>query len=353
MHLLLNQWNICLAAAHSAGCGYTISSLQKPLQRITQQLGGNDLYQDRLDGCTQLLENLSKRFSAKNFESGFVDALLQTQQLIGELDFAAIAKIKSVHLKPVQTLQQQKKSKTSEPDYQLDGYEVFFEVKTLARVFPENNHNQLIQQATKAHQDIESHLRQGNKFATSILVDQPYQSKLQEKGNIRGVIETLSLKIKNNLKPDQFKRGETYLVVNLLDLPIFSNGPEQIRPVFWSDHDGIYPSTGALWMTAFSKCGNLLFSPPEFAGKPGIEGSTDFFGVLQKNPYVKGIIWLTHHLDETVMPMLTIRTEDNELLRLSDEAKWNQLNNIVGDYWNDDVDTNGFNLMPIQKHKNF
>lgn len=345
MQTLLNQWNFCLAAAQSTGCAYSINNLHKPVQRIAEQLGADNQYQDRLNHCAQLFKDLGEGFAASNFGKAFVDVLLATQQLIGELDFAAIARTKNVCLQPVQTLQQQKKSRTSAPDYKIDGCELFFEVKTLARVFPENNHTGFIEQATKAHANIKNHLRQGNKFAISILEDQPYQSKLREKGSMRGVVEALSLKINSNLKPEQFSRGDTYLVVNLLDLPVFSNGPEQIRPVFWTDHDGIYPSTGALWMVAFAQPGNLLFFPPEFAGRPGIEGSIDFFGILQEKTYVKGIIWVTHHLNGVVTPMLTIRSADNELLRMSEDEKWNQLRNFFDDHWNDDVDTNGFNLV--------
>lgn len=328
----------CLASAGRVNCDFVLSSLRNAVKKIDGNLSGLSIYQDRIDKIKKDLRELSKIFECKRFDNKFVDKLLAVQQSVGELEFAAICVERKLDIVPFQSLRSESTSKVSAPDFMLRDKSAYFEVKTLARVNPSDSYKDLITQCENAAHSIKKQLESGTHVATCIIESRPYGEKLKSKGLVRGVIETISLKLCSNIKEEQFSHGETFLVCNLLELLVAGNDKE-ILPVYF-DKQG-WPKTGVLWSVGFANKGNLIFSPCEFEGLAGIEGSIDFEGVLHAKPYIKGIIWVVKFGSDLSTSML-LRQKDAESYRMEKEGYWQETQKIIGDNWNDEVDTNGW-----------
>lgn len=331
----------CLASARRSNCDIMLSSLSNVVQKIDDNLSGLPLYQDRLDKVKRYLRELSGTFELKCFDNKFVNKLLALQQSVGELEFAAACVGCGLDVVPCQSLRSESSNKTSAPDFKLADDSAYFEVKTLARVQPGDNFKDLLAQCERAANSIKNQLEAGVCVATSIVESRPYGEKLQTKGSVRGVIETISLKLCSNIKEDQFQHGETFLVCNLLDL-LVADTDREILPVYF-DAQG-WPKTGELWSVGFANKGNLIFAPCEFEGLAGIEGVIDFDGILQTKPYVKGIIWMINTLGKELPPSMLLRQEDAESYRMENKNHWREIQKLVGNNWNDEVDTNGWQL---------
>lgn len=341
----------CLKSARNKRESFFIDPLKKPVERINDNLADNPLFKDRIEECNKLLHKLSLAFQAGFSVEQHVELLMQTSQKIGELDFAAVAISKGLNIRPVQSLKEEQRSTEQAPDFQTADGSVFFEVKTLGIVNPKENYADAFLQNRQLNKSLDEQLGKGSRFASAIMTFSPYGEKPYKKGVIRGVIETIGLKLKSNIKPKQYANGNTFLVCNLYSLPLYSDARPELCPVYIDASAGEVVS-GVLWMVAFAKPGNLIFTSPEFAGKPAIEGAVDFCGILQEFCFIKGIIWLSDRLDpkESIQTLLSIREQDNELIRFDEVGMGAILRILCDSSWNDEVGTNSFQLIITKEH---
>jgi hypothetical protein len=95
---------------------------------------------------------------------------------------------------------------------------------------------------------------------------------------------------------------------------------------------------------AFGEIDYLVHGVPEFEGKPGVEGKLEKQGILNESGYIQGLLVLNQLFDR--------EANLSALLRSSDQVDWEDqalpihslLHRLVGDLWNDDLDSNGFRL---------
>ncbi|MEA3642713.1 MAG: hypothetical protein VBE63_22630 [Lamprobacter sp.] len=335
-------------AASRQGCQVLLRALTEPVRRIGAsacQLGALGL-DDRLNDVTQHIEALRLSVEQQLFDGRFAEHLIALGRRCGELEFATVACECGVELHPLQSLREESRSRQKAPDFVHDNDPcLYFEVKTLARVHANQNVRALLAEAQAEQDNVRRQLAGGSKVATSLIVDQPYADKPYTKGAIGGLIETLILKTCSNYKPGQFSHGPTVLVLNLFDLPLYTTAPEQLRPVFWSPDPPVPgPMSGALWMSAFGAPGNLLFMPPEYAGQPAVEGAMRLHGVLQTHADVRGLIVLAHALSGPAQVMGLLLRSQRDTFMQDEGQSWETLSRLFGQYWNDEQDSNGWQL---------
>lgn len=295
----------CLAAANAARENFFIRPLINPIERINKTLVNNQYFDDRIEECNELLQKLSCAYQSGFNADKHSDLLMQVNQNIGELDFAAVAIGKGLDIRPVQSLKDEKRSTEQAPDFQTADGSVFFEVKTLAIVNPKENYEDFFRQNRQLNKSLDDQIKQGSKYAFGTMSYSPFGEKLYKKGITKGVIETISLKLSSNIKPKQFGKGHTFLVCNLYDLSLYGDARLELCPAYVDQRTGEIFS-GVLWMTAFARPGNLIFTSPEFLGKPVIDGEVSFCGILQKNCFVKGIVWLSSILEQEAVPQILL-----------------------------------------------
>jgi hypothetical protein len=263
-------------------------------------------------------------------------------QILGEAHFYLLCKNKGVSLTRI------KEGVTKTPDFKFEQYNMYFEVKTLSVVSGHLGIKESLEDSMDAQIEIERQLKQGNRIATGVSVTQPYGKKPYQKGKgtVTAVIETLIEKIKQNIKLGQFQDGKTFLVINLSIIPPFRTKNYVLRPAYHDDYMFSKAVSGELWMMAFGREGAPILGIPEFEGKPGVESTMTKLGILSNPEYedIAGILLMIHpwNEDSSVWGLYTydkfISWVDNE----PDIAK--TLSSITGNNWNDDRDTNGWQL---------
>jgi hypothetical protein len=263
---------------------------------------------------------LEKRVGKVNFalDPGATNEFLQ---LLGEAHFYSMALQRGVQLERVAEAEE------SRPDFKYteNGLELFFEVKTLSVVDGELGIRAALKSSFEARLSIEHQLRIGRPVATAVSTIQPFAGRPYAHGMVRGVIGTLIEKARQNVKKGQFELGRTFLVLNLSLL-------------------GLTNVAKNLWTTAFGEIDYLVHGVPEFEGRPGVEGKLEKQGILNESKYIQGLLLLNQLFDRDAML--------SALLRSSEQADWEDqglpinslLSMLVGNLWNNDLDSNGFRL---------
>jgi hypothetical protein len=226
------------------------------------------------------------------------------------------------------------------PDFKLtiQGQDVYFEVKTLSVVGGDAGILEALEASLTAKLSLEEQQRAGVRISSAVSVVQPFGKAPYVKGLVKGPIEVLIDKFRQNLKKDQFGSGPTFLVLNLSLFP-FSNILRNLRPTFWTDNPFPMPVTGRSWMLAFGRQGYLVHGIAEFEGKPAIDGTLDKEGILTEYPFIHGLIILNTPWRTKNHMCVLMREAD-----ATDEPWGSLIRQLAGDAWNDDKDANGFAL---------
>lgn len=263
-------------------------------------------------------------------------------QLIGEAHFYLLCKNKGV------TLTRIKEGKDKTPDFKFETHDMHFEVKTLSVVSGSSGIKKSLEDSLDAQIDIEDQLKKGKRIATGISVVQPYGKKPYQKGKgtITAAIETLIEKTRQNIKPGQYPNDRSFLVLNLSIIPPFRTENYVLRPVYCDDYMFNKAVSGELWMMAFANPGTPVLCTPEFEGKPCVESILEKAGILVDPNFdmVSGILFMIHPWQRD--------TEIWGLYNYEKYASWNDsepkivetLMALTNDNWNDDKDTNGWQL---------
>ena len=318
-----------------------ISKFRRALQDARDV--ADNFFLSRLDPIVEEIASLSDEFGTKS--QALLSKLLNTRdvaldetrtrefiQTLGEVHFYALCKRHRLDLERIPETTHQT------PDFRITtSPKEHFEVKTLCIVGGEPAIKRSIEESLDERVQTQDALASsGGRVALFSQIIAPYGSVKLE-CRVKSVIRLLQNKLRQNLKTDQFSNVPTYLVVNLSMLSTFRTTGEILRPTYVDTqrNNTRHPTSGELWMVAFSKPGMLIQSAPEFEGKPSIEGSMQSNGILIESAYVAGIIFLAYDLSGQCRPLALVRS-GNELTE--------NIHTLVGNNWNDANDTNGYAL---------
>ena len=264
-------------------------------------------------------------------------------QILGEASFYFLCKNKDMQLDPVP-----RANGIKTPDFKLviNNNVMHFEVKTLSIVDGKNGITKDLEDSLEAHAEIEKQLSMGRKVASGISVSQPYGEKPYAKGPMTAVIETLINKFIQNFKPGQFDYPNTFAVINMSCIHPFRTEPVVLRPAYCDDYMFSKAITGDLWMLAFGKLGMVIHGTPEFEGKPCVEGLLKTEGILAGDEYrnIKGIFTVIYPWQHPPVIWGLFRSEDYIDWNDNNHELLSTIFNLVGDTWNDDLDSNGWRL---------
>jgi len=286
-------------------------------------------------------QNLLGIVSENNFAFN-ADKTNEFAQLLGEAHFYLLCKNKGVILKRI------KEGANKTPDFKFEAQDMYFEVKTLSVVSGSYGIKKSLEDSLDTQIDIEDQLKKGKRIATGISIVQPYGEKPYQKGKgtITAVIETLIEKTRQNIKSGQFPNDKSFLVLNLSIIPPFRTENYVLRPAYCDDYMLSKAVSGDLWIIAFAQPGVPILGIPEFEGKPGVESIMTKSGILidPDYEYIAGILLMIHpwNKDTDIWGLYSYDKfttwEDNE----PDVMK--TLLSLTGNNWNDDKDTNGWQL---------
>ena len=254
-------------------------------------------------------------------------------QMLGETHFYVLCIEHGLNLGRVP------EGKDETPDFKsLSDPANYFEVKTPCLKGGEKAIAALMEQSYRGHLDIQDQLDSGRSIGFSEQEIRPYGG-VEHEQQVSHMIKALQDKLRQNLHDGQFARVPTYLVCSLLMLTTCGTTAEILRPAYCSRgrYDYFQPITGELWMVAFSECGMLIQSEPEFEGKPSIEGKINRVGILADAEfnYVAGIIFVVYDLSGKSRLLAILRSRDD----VNDSIL-----KLVGHDWNDKEDSNGWAL---------
>ncbi len=210
---------------------------------------------------------------------------------------------------------------------------IFLEVKSLAYANGNQEYRKAQEAAFESYVSLEEKRASGRRICTSEYCVSPLGEK--DTGPT-GEIEEFNKKICNNIKASQFKYGngdDTILFVDMSQY-MFPFKKEECLPVY-PDVIRHYCASGRLWMLAFGKEGERIFTWPEFEGKGNFDKELKRPGVLNCFDYIKGVIFCSGS-EKGKRKLYGFYRYDEQ------EEKTATFLYKVCDFVNDDKNTNGF-----------
>ena len=272
---------------------------------------------------------------AKQLESFF--------QLMGEVQFWMLAKDKGV------TLERIPEAKGNTADLKMAGTESDlpqFEVKTLSVSDGGWMHlAKMGEDSFKAQLELEAEHLRGEQVAMSVQ-SIASQGMVQRGKEYTEICTNLIDKAVGNIKAGQYAAAPTFMVLNLMLIGSHFDGNTELRPVAAGYPESWSVRTGVLWTTGFGTMYQLVHGQPEFEGRPGIEGFLGREGVLA-HPHFKelaGLLLVIHRLSKEPTVYGLMRDADRERFEKSDATVLDTFHSLVGKDWNDDLDSNGWQL---------
>lgn len=285
---------------------------------------------------------LRKLFSTRNW---VLDAkqLESFFQLVGEVQFWMLAKDKEVALERIP------EAKGNTADLKMAGARPGlpqFEVKTLS-VSDGGwmNLAKMAEDSFKAQLEVKDQLLRGKKIAMSEQSIAPHGEVPRGKEYTK-MCTNLIDKAVGNIKAGQYASAPTFMVLNLMLIGSHYDGNMELRPVAAGYPESWSVRTGVLWTTGFGTMGQLIHGQPEFEGRPGIEGILGRDGVLA-HPHFRelaGLLLVIHRLGKEPTIYGLMRDVDREHFEKSNVPLLEAFYSLVGNDWNDDLDSNGWRL---------
>jgi len=269
--------------------------------------------------------------NAKQLESFF--------QLVGEVQFWMLAKDKGVALERI------REAKGNTADLKMSGATPDlpqFEVKTLSVSDGWMHLAKMAEDSFMAQLELQAKQLRGEKVAMSTLSIAPH-GELQRGKECTEMCTNLIDKAVGNIKAGQYAAAPTFMVLNLMLIGSHYNGNMELRPVAAGYPESWSVRTGVLWTTGFGTMCQLVHGQPEFEGRPGIEGVLGREGVLAHPHFRKlaGLLLVIHSLGKEPTVYGLMRDVDRERFEKNDVTLLRAFYSLVGNNWNDDLDTNG------------
>lgn len=287
-------------------------------------------------------KKLRKLFATKNW---VLDAkqLESFFQLVGEVQFWMLAKNKGVSLERIP------EAKGNTADLKMAGVKSVlpqFEVKTLSVSDGGWMHlAEMAEDSFKAQLELQLRLLRGERVAVSEQSISPHGNVEWDK-KCTEMCTNLIDKAVGNIKAGQYAAAPTFMVLNLMLIGSHYDGNIELRPVAAGYPESWSVRTGVLWTTGFGTMEQLVHGQPDFEGRPGIEGLLGREGVLA-HPHFKelaGLLLVIHRLDKEPTIYGLMRNVDRERFETSNVTLLETFYLLVGEDWNDDLDSNGWNL---------
>lgn len=299
------------------------------------------LIEEQAQGCAELskrVKHLGKQLAQSHFalDSEAINRFLQE---LAEAQFFALCRSRGISLQAIPT-----QSHQGTPDYSLNGDPTTtFEVKALSVVDGHLGIRRDLNKSLDAKVTLESQ-RLGSRITTFVEMEtSAYGNKLRSTHVNLDHLNVYVEKVRQNIKRDQFSAPRSFLVLNLTALPGLGRDLGDLRPIYWDELPSPHPVSGAIWMLAFGQSGMAVFGHPEFEGSPGIEGYFRKEGILNENREVAGIIVVRRELDGKLNVGALFRSEDWGAWS-SEESGWEWIKALVHEKWNDELDSNGWQL---------
>ncbi len=257
-------------------------------------------------------------------------------QLVGEVQFWMMARELGVDIERVP------ESDDKTPDFCLvsGSKNVRFEVKTLSVADGLHNLNSMSEDSYQAQLDLMAQRAEGKRVAIALTEIAPHGKRKPQTGMMTGVCRRLIDKTVQNIKIGQYRGAPTLLVINLMVIDGYFTGNAALRPVFPGYPHPRSVQTGPYWTLAFGYMDQAIHVPPEFEGKPGIEGTLDRIGVLSNPEFsdVLALLLVIHPWQQPPYLGGLIRSKDQD-------AEFAEVFfALTRKNWNDEVDSNGFAL---------
>ena len=263
-------------------------------------------------------------------------------QLVGELQFWMLAEERGVHLERVS------EGRAKTPDFREIGdseNSPRFEVKTLSVQSGWRSLAQMAEESFETQLQIQRKINGGAIVATGIQSIAPHGDVPRGK-EWTEMCKHLISKATSNIKMGQYSGAPTFLALNLMLIDGHFNGSSDVRPVAPGYPDPWSVHTGVMWTTGFGTLGQIVHGQPEFEGKPGIEGTLGCEGVLINPDHegIAGLIFVVHRLGDepTLYGLMHSGLDDG--FEANDPAVLAAFRKLVKHCWNDEVDSNGWQL---------
>lgn len=287
-------------------------------------------------------KKLRKLFATQNW---VLDArqLESFFQLMGEVQFWMLAKERGVMLERIP------EAKGNTADLKMAGAAPGlpqFEVKTLSVSDGGWMHlAKMAEDSFNAQLEVQAEHLRGEQVAMSVHSISPHGTVSRGKQYTKTCTNLID-KAVGNIKAGQYVAAPTFMVLNLMLIGSHFSGSMELRPVAAGYPENWSVRTGVLWTTGFGTMGQLVHGQPEFEGSPGIEGSLGREGVLA-HPHFKelaGLLLVVHRLSKEPTIYGLMREVDRERFEKSDPTLLEAFYSLVDKDWNDDLDSNGWQL---------
>lgn len=210
---------------------------------------------------------------------------------------------------------------------------VFLEVKSLSFADANLQYKKVQQASLEAHIDMEEQRRRGKRICFGIFDVSPLGDKAV---GLTSEIEILIKKIYQNIKEGQYKNEEGKDAILFVDLSqfIFPFDMCECLPIF-PDIPRKCSASGRLWMIAFGRIGERIYTSCEFPGKENFDIDLQQQGILERYEFIKGIMFGTgaHKDDKKLYGLYRFKDQD------TDAAKFMHK---VCDFVNDDQNSLGY-----------
>lgn len=231
-------------------------------------------------------------------------------------------------LKSLLVIQKVQEEGQKTPDFKINfrGLPIYIEMKSLSIADGIIKAKEIMEGASDMKRRLEEQLEIGTHYAMEWQIIEPYRKadKSYNRKSIKTVIETIIIKIKQNLKQEQFSLGDTLLLVDMSNqLPV--PHPEMAINKFYEINDN--KISGILWHIAFGRKNSKIYNFPDTEDDYETE-VLEIEGVLNSYPYIKALIF---HIDDQFYALAKM-TDENlhtiELIRYLCPKNYNVINSI-------------------------
>lgn len=324
----------CVQAIDNIAPDFFIATLSQSIEKVFQ-------FVEKTPGAVYGDVTFRKIFAKEGWLTDS-QTLQEFFQLVGEIQFWMLADERGVKLARIA------EEAHPTPDFQMvklakDSPQ--FEVKTLSVTGGWRALQKMSEDSLNSQIELEKQVSRGVQLAMQVHVIAPHGDiplGLQQTTICRNLID----KSRNNIKLGQYAAAPTFLVLSLMLIDGHHTGNADLRPVAHGYPCDWSVRTGAMWTLAFGSIGQFVHAIPAYEGLPGIEGQLERQGILVDSNYesIAGMLLVVHRLSEE--PILF------GLRRHGDQESWDSTYpeigrafcGLVGTNWNDDLDTNGWQL---------
>jgi hypothetical protein len=225
-----------------------------------------------------------------------------------------------------------KEEKYSTPDFHIKlkknkNDELYLEVKALSYLQGSLNYLAAQKDGLNSRVSTENQLKSGKQITFSEMIISPFQ-KDGSQPTKRELIEIYIEKIKQNIKENQYKFGESILLVDTKQLLLGSRLTDSAVALY---QERLCQSiaSGLLWHVAFGNIGNMIYQPIEFEGAKNTAGLLEKEGILSEHKFIKGLIFVVYENFEIRKNIGFYRYDEQDCIAA-------EFINDFCDFWNDD-----------------